>query len=442
MDILNENELIRANFNKIQDKANKIYVNNFIKPSEKEYIKVKKYVLEFIKKRGRIIYGGFAQNELIKSKNKNDDFYGESRYDVEFFTPEPIKDVIDLCDELENMGIEHVRSEEGVHDETYKIFANFENYCDISYMQKEIFDNCPVVELNGLKYLHPHFMLVDAYRIYTDIASTFRLERSYNRFSLLEKHFPIEPALGEIHYPDKEINDDIKKYVRQNFLHNSNHIVVGHYAVEYLLKKVNTELNNYPYYEIISNDLQKSHTEILQKLRKAHKNISYKKFYKFFMFLDERVEFYKDGHLFLIVYGNNKRCIPYLESIKKKTKFGSYHLIILYLLARYFFFYVNKNKVEQKNYSVLLRELVNAKEIYLDEHNLTALEPSKFQYFVYNCIGEPENPLYESRLRQAIKRKLKQHPIKFGYTPTKGKKGKVPNKRFPIQTGTEKVHKN
>ena len=40
---------------------------------------------------------------------------------------------------------------------------------------------------------HPHFMLVDAYRVYADpMTSYFRLEKTFTRFSTLLKYYPFD----------------------------------------------------------------------------------------------------------------------------------------------------------------------------------------------------------------------------------------------------------
>ena len=95
---MDEMVLIKDNISNIQKKAETIFNSKFLEPNEDEYTMVRKIILKFIKEKKRLIYGGYAQNELIKSKNIKDDFYGDTRADIEFYTPDPIKDLIELCD--------------------------------------------------------------------------------------------------------------------------------------------------------------------------------------------------------------------------------------------------------------------------------------------------------------------------------------------------------
>ena len=51
--------------------------------------------------------------------------------------------------------------------------------------------------------------------------------------------------------------------------------------------------------------------------------------------MDKRIEFYHDGQLVFRLFGNNERCTVYNYSDKKKTHFGTYNLVFMYLLFDY-----------------------------------------------------------------------------------------------------------
>ena len=157
-----EMNIVNENLTSIQQKAEKIFNDKYLEPNNDEYHMVREIIKTFIKTKKRLVYGGYAQNELIKDKNPSDDFYGDTRADIEFYSPEPIKDLIELCD-LINEKIFNVKGDEGIHPETYKLYANLENYCDISYMDPNIFKNCPYIELDGLRMTHPHMMIIDGW---------------------------------------------------------------------------------------------------------------------------------------------------------------------------------------------------------------------------------------------------------------------------------------
>ena len=93
-------DVINKNIKKLEDKANE-YVMINQEPNVEERNASRKVIKEFIKKKNRIVYGGYAQNSLIKEKNEGDQFYGKFDFpDIEFYTPEPAKDAMELSNIL------------------------------------------------------------------------------------------------------------------------------------------------------------------------------------------------------------------------------------------------------------------------------------------------------------------------------------------------------
>jgi len=247
-------QLIKNNIENIVDKATFQYKSNN-EPTYEESNKVYDVIKDYIKKKKRIIYGGYAQNTLITDINKDDGFYKDiDTPDIEFYSYEPLIDLIELCNLLHSKNFKFVQGSEGLHKGTYKIFVNFENYCDISYTPKNIIDNCPyIVSKEGLRLADPLFMLIDIYRVFTDpMTSYWRLEKSFKRFLRVYKYYPIEK------YKNNNIinfstlaNDDILKKIRKHIIHNSNYIVIGTYAYNYYVKKINIPTVKINFYEII-----------------------------------------------------------------------------------------------------------------------------------------------------------------------------------------------
>ncbi len=428
---------IKKNIGQIQDEAMLAYKTNY-EPTLTESKTVYNYILEFIKSKKRIIYGGWAQNELIKNKNKEESFYTEiSEADVEFYSYDPVKDAIDLADFLKSKNLKYISVQGGIHEGTYKVFVNFINYCDISYLSKNICDNCLKIELNGLLYAHPIFLYIDFYRVFTDpLTSYWRLEKSFTRYLKLYRYYPIkEPS--DKNFIIKKTDDEIINKVRKNIIHNSKLIVIGKYAYNYYVQKVNSKKIEIDYYELISINFDNDTKYIHKKLQKIFPNnkISYKKYYPFFEFFDKRTEYYCDDILILKVYGNNERCIVHHESTKKKCLFGSYQLVYLYLLSNYNYHIINKNEQEMNNYLLMLYNINKAKNLYLDEHNKTVIDKTPFQEFIIKCIGIPHDPIRESRLlmKEKYKKGLK---TKFNYEPS-GNQGKVPSFIFSNLSGNQ-----
>ena len=437
----NDIEVLKKNIDNIKDDALRQKLD-ILEPSLKEFKEVYSIILDYIKTNKKKIYGGYAQNHLIKIKNEKDVFYKElDMADVEFYTHEPVKDTIELCDILLKKGYKYVQGSEGVHNETYKIFVNFINYCDITYMPKNVYDNLPTIENKGILYSHPHFMLVDAFRVYSDpLTSYFRLDKTFNRFTTLIKYYPFNLELANDKIEYKNINNNTKRFIRHHILHNSQLIITGHYAFNYLVKKsIERYAVDCNYYQAISIHYDEDKNNILKYLQKNLKNITSKEFYPFTQFYDYHTEYYQDNICILKLYGHNNRCIVNQFSEKKKVFFGTFQLIFLYLLIDYNYAIVRRDEVEKKNYMILITRLLKARETYLDKHNKTILDRTPFQEFTLQCLGSTEDPLRMARLEERRKKDAGKQ-IKFRYDP-KGTPGKVPEFRFSNSSGNEILNK-
>jgi hypothetical protein len=434
---------IRENINKIIDDSHNEYKKNY-EPTMTEVTKVYNAIKDYIIRTKKIAYGGFAQNTLLMNKNKSDSFYKiidgvfynfPDVADLEFYSPNPIKDMVELLEELYKQGFKHIEGKNGVHNGTYKIFINFINYCDIAYMPEYIYNNLPTITTNNnIRCAHPHFMVCDAYRIMTDpMTSYWRLEKAINRFNRLINYYPItngKTADKSLHL--LKPHSDIMRYIRKNIVHNSKLIVVGFYAFDYYNNKIidSHQDKEYPYYELITDDIIRDAAMINKQLKtKLGDNITTKQFSPFLEFFDRRVEFYHDNKLILRLFGNNKRCVVYRYSKNKTTYFGTYNLTYMYLLFDYFYNIINKNHAETEIYSILLSKIAIIRNTYLENHNITVIEPSPFQDFTLKCLGEPVDIIREFRLQ-------KNKSSKFNYKPS-GKMINIPKIIFDNISGNE-----
>jgi hypothetical protein len=151
--------------------------------------------------------------------------------------------------------------------------------------------------------------------------------------------------------------------------------------------------------------------------------------------MDERVEYYYKDQLVFKLYGNNQRCTVYIHSKKKKTYFGTYNLVFMYLLFNYFYYYINHDKAET-NCLILLGKLHESRKNYLNKRNITVIDNSPFQDFTFKCFGKPYETIRESLLK-GLEKKSQGKQMKFRYGPS-GKPGKVPEFRFNNTSGNQK----
>jgi hypothetical protein len=400
-------EKIEKHIDRIKNDVAREYRMNY-EPTLNEITKVYNVIINYLKENKKIVYGGFAQNMLIKNKNPKDSFYKEidgvfynwpDVADIEFYSTDPIEDVVKLTEKLYTYKFKHIIGKEGVHPETYKIFVNLINYCDISYMAPNIYDNLPIINVDGILCCEPHFMMCDAYRVMTDpLTSYWRLDKSINRFQKIIKYYPLDMSLLDKKYEFKSLANIIK-IIRKQILHNSKLIIIGFYAFNYYVKKSMKKyiIKDVSYYEAISTNFDKDKIEILKKLNHYfNSKITVKEFYPFFMFFDKRIEFYYDGNLIFKLYGNNERCTVYKHSEKKHCYFGTYNLVFMYLLFNYYYFIIYKDIFNVNLFKSLIAKLNYIRNNYLNKRNITVIDTSPFQDFTFKCIGIPLDPLRSS----------------------------------------------
>ena len=434
---------VKENIKDIEEKAEIVFRKNHFEPSLKEVQEVNEIIIKFLKNKKKIIYGGYAQNQLILNKNKDDGFYKETDLaDIEFYSYEPVKDLVELTDLIHKEGYLNTQGKSGVHEGTYNLFSNFHGYCDITYMPKNVYNRCPTIKIDNLIYTDPHFMLVDAFRVYTDLlTSNFRLSKTFNRFTKLHQYYEFDDnyKFNKIVYKSniKDL-DKIQIYIRQNIIHKSKLIVVGFYAFNYYVKKTNLnkyDIKNIPYYQLISDDYENDCKKIYKILTKKYKKITVKEYYPFFQFFDKRIEFLYNNEVILKVYGNNERCIPYRESEKKNTLFGTFQLIIMYLLIDYNYSIINKNNKDKETFMSMIVQLYDARNNFLENNNLDVLDDSPFKEFVLKCIGLPVEQMRKHRVNLVKKKKTGRRG--FFYHPKDGVKIKLPNFNYDNQSGNE-----
>jgi hypothetical protein len=439
---------IEENIDKIKDEASKEYKTHN-EPTLNEISQVYKSIKNYLIKNKKIVYGGFAQNLLLKSKAPKESFYTEidgaffnwpDLADIEFYSPSPVKDIIDLTDELYSQGYKHIEAKQGIHPETYKVFINFNNYCDVSYIPTIIYNNIPTIDVDGIKCAHPHFMMVDAYRVMTDpMTSYWRLDKSLNRFQKLISYYPIDDIKISNILFNTNNNQDVLKFIKKKIIHNSKLIAVGAYAYNYYIKKNDDkEEIQIPYYEIISSNLEHDANHIYKLLTNKFKNIEVKQYHPFGDFLDKRLEYYYNNNLVLKLYGNNERCIVYNFSDKKHTHFGTFNLVIMYLWFNYFLDLVNKKNSNATNHKMMIIKLMDARNKYLKNHKITVIDVSPFQDFTFKCYGIPTDPI-RSSLLVGLQKIKEGKRIKFRYEPT-GKPGTVPEYIFSNTSGNENIN--
>ncbi len=444
-----------------------------LEPTLDECKQVKEVINDYIMKKKRIIYGGTAYNTLITQKSKKDAIYSPNDCkDVEFYSPKPIEDIMELADILHEKKFKFVQVRQAMHAETYTLFVNFEQYCDVSYMPSNIFLNMPAITIDGILYSHPSWILVDILRQYNDpITSYWRLkDKTFFRANVLLKHYPLELADVKIPKQDNTL-DTVKEKIYKEIgkLHTLIHL--GSVAENYYLTRSSGIVTNK--LEVIStnfsNDVKLIAGIIEKILGQRNKDIVINTYKPYFQFRDETVDFVLDGITLIRIIGSNGKCIPfnilnmenssyskinsiqlggYYRSAKlsKTTSGGSaksepsptiklstFMVLFQHLLVERHYWYTSRSD-KYKQIETLIKQLLKVRNDYLKEKSLTVMDSTPYKEFIIRCTGDTIDQGREFRLG-LMKRKAQGARLLFTYDPDSAKSAKVPEYKFANTSG-------
>lgn len=409
-----------------------------IEPTIDEITKVNDNIINYIKQNKRKIYGGFALNKLLIAKNPSFAIYDEfDTPDIEFYSPDPLNDLVKICDKLTVEGFKNVVGQEAQHKETYSIFVNYKLYCDISYMPSNIYAKTRFIQIDGLFLIHPWFMTIDYFRMFTDpMVSYWRLEKHFIRYLKLQKTYPyplINKPLEIKPFKNNNLHETIN-LLEDYLITIPNIIFTGFYTYNYYLeftKYFNKDSRftqiQMPYLEVYSINYIEDGLKIIEfiKSTKNESKITYKEFYPFFQFYGYNVIFYfeMNGNLIPILhlYSNNNKCIPFknvpyikfdnielkTSHIKNKTiNIGSFDFNILHALITLVKVRIDDDNDLNDIIYTLINGFVNFRKYYLSEHNQTLYDDTIFEGFVIDCKGETISPDREKRMLIQVRKKL------------------------------------
>jgi len=435
--------------------------NKLLEPMLDEHLQILDVIREFIIRKKRIVYGGQAFQELIKKKDQKSGIYTDSdRKDIEFYTPEPIEDVVELSNILHDKGFQWVQGAQAFHDETYKIFVNFDECCDMSYMPRNIFGNMPTVTIDKIRYSHPSWIMVDMLRQYNDpVLSYWRLkDKTFFRTNLLLKYYAFNLETKNRFKPSTKSLDH-KKKLFDELIKIESIIFIGSIAEQfYLTRNSSIDFSKMEIYSVnFKNDIKTINLLLETILGNDYKNIVINVYKPFFQFRDERIDFLLNGDSLLQINGNNCLCVPYNnlyiknESIDRVQaggfykeqkgssdetviKIGTFILVFNYVLIKRHYEYINRRD-DYKKYEYILSELLKSRAAYFKKKSLNVMDNSPYKEFVMRCTGKTMDSIRQYRINQQIKREKKQLNT-FRYDPARQKEDfKKPDYKFKNTSG-------
>lgn len=469
-------EIVSAQWDSIHNAVQKRREELQLEPSLSEKKKVHKIVIDFAKQNKRKVYGGFAINLLINDKNPDDAIYtSDDVPDIDMYSPDPISDLMKICNLMAKDGHKFVRGTEAQHPETYSIFIDKKLYCDISYVPRNVYNKMPFKEINGIQVIHPTFMTIDYLRMLSDpLLSYWRFNtddlKGFKRFVLLQKHYPLPHNDSPINISGSTPKLDIVLDVIQKFITDRESLInIGFYAYNHFLKESQIVQNKnigkqykylaVPYYEMISSNYRTDFFDLIAQLKNIDtidaSEITHTEFYPFFQFTGHSVEIYLKGDLVAKIYNNNKKCHPYrkvnatvfanktfTEPKKGSAIIGTFQVTLLYALINVMKARTDNAKDLVNLYYVIISHLSDMRNYYFDKTKKTILDESLFKDFVIDCIGDTITPDRQRKLMIEA-RKKKNKRLSFRYEPDEGIK--EPESNFYFANGSGNAinnHKN
>jgi hypothetical protein len=411
------------------------YVNDIIKKAEKvksthvepiydrsEITRINNLIIKWIIEKKRKFYGGYALNILIKEVNEKDKIYSDDDdYDIDFYSPSPLDDFVELCNYLFESGLVNIHGKEAIHDGTFVIFINHREYCNITYVPTQIYNKLPFKQVGDQLLIHPYFMMIDYLRMFTTpLTSYFRLEKSFKRFAILQKNYPL-PVNHKPIQPVVVSDDMHRKFIKTIFdflLNRKSVLVFGKVVYNYIIDLTKPNVawikeTDVDFFEFVSSNFQKDTIELFYQLKELSTDLRVEEYYPFFQFLGHSCIIYYKNKKLVQIYDHNLLCLPYIEytvDSKHTIQLASFTLNLNMLMSQIMRHRIDDLKSLVQEKYIMLYHLLYCRNYYLSQAKKTIYDKTIFEDFVVDCIGETVDLFYEKNIK-----KRKSH--KFVYNP-------------------------
>ena len=385
----------------LTDKVNEGLIKN-----QKAIISI---IESYIKEHQLIVYGGNAQNLAIKKIDPKGVFYDDKDvHDYDVYSFDPRTDAINLTKQIFKAGFKNILAIEAIHVETYSIKYYGTPLCDFSYMPKYIFDNLPILSVDGFKIVNPYLAYIDFMRMFNDplTSSSFRWSKNFERFNMMQKYYPLTSKELKNDIKDN-IDKSIEKDLRKIISKSDSLIYTGIECFNKYASLCKCDKLGLEYLTLVSTNYLDDVKMILSELKKKY-NITTQERYPFFQFWDFSIDIRINDKLVCKIYKNNNICIPFKEV--KNVKYASFTYNLMWVMIEKFYYSIydadcsgrpKQNNEIIKRYDQIINGMLFIKDKYLKEHKKTFLDDTIFQHFVTDkCSGVPLNP---SDIKNSIK---------------------------------------
>tara|TARA_Y100000741_G_scaffold254325_1_gene195867 strand:+ start:959 stop:2338 length:1380 start_codon:yes stop_codon:yes gene_type:complete len=400
----------------------------------------------FIRNNKCLCYGGTAINNILPEQDK---FYNKNNEipDYDFFSPNALECAKKLADIFLKKGYTEIEAKSGIHDGTYKVYVNFIPIADITYLNKNLFNNLMKnsIKINGINYCPPNYLRMSMYlELSRPMGDVSRWEKVLKRLILLNKHYPLEGIkCNKVNfirkYEGPAFNkDDIYNIVRKSII-NQGLVFFGGYASSlygrYMPIRERKQLSKFPDFDILSMDAKKSAIIIKEQLEyEGLKNIIINKKSGVDDLITEHYEImikHNNGSIDVLCYiYNTNSChsynIIYINGEKLKVAtidtMLNFYLIYIYInrpyydvnrllcMSEYLFKVQLKNRLRQKG--LLKRFSINCYGNHNTLETIRANKAKKYKELRMKKL-KPGNKEYDTYFLRYIPFENKQNKTKL-----------------------------
>lgn len=392
-------------------------------PTRKEINEIIKNISEYLQQNKRKVYGGSALNLAIKMKSPEMAIYSndEEPHDFDVYSPDPIKDIVNICNILHEKGFKNIVGREALHTESYSVVVNDHQYCDISYSPRNVYNKTPFMTVEGFTIAHPQFMWIDFLRMFVDpmLSAKFRWEKHFKRFYLLQKFYPIRKNNKRVVFDGKAIDVKVYDKIFDHLKTTKTIIVIGQcvynmyvdvskISSKYIMKMPITQI------ELIATEYEQDVKSLIEYMKSnISKDIQVKEYYPFFQVTGYSTEIILNDRPIIKIYNYNKICFPFSEH--KGVLIGSFHLNLLYVLIDAIYARANENRKEEQTYFEMAAHFIQMRREFMAFKDKTFLDDTIFKDFSGDCVGQTKQGKIEKleEKRAGIKKHM------FSYNPEK-----------------------
>jgi hypothetical protein len=208
-------------------------------------------VMNFVKRKNLIIYGGTAVDRIIIEESSGEDkLYDDSATsDIDVLSSNFEEDANELVAELKKLNkndLSHIKVVTGITGKTRKIFVNIFSSAliDITYLDPKYMSELKPLKIKGFLYAGPQFLKIHQYQnlicqLYND---SYRIPKAIKKIKILEKWYPLtvtrNPAIINIDYTSDDILPSLKDvYLKYECILGGDYVYYIYYESESTTEK-------------------------------------------------------------------------------------------------------------------------------------------------------------------------------------------------------------